>query len=277
MGPQRFDRFADLPRELQLQIWDIHERDNFVHVQHYFRRMRTVDARLYAAADLDTGRSVLRPLLEHSPTPLQRTPFAAPRTSILLPGREHFRNVNPRPAIYTFNLTLTQEPAPHAFSTSTNFKHDSFCFVTSEEHRDVLDYFAARWDEGVVFPQLAPWFFRIRHLVLAPRKHQPCLSSFDRWFLAKHPSLQSITIVSEASEALGCYCPARSRASVPIERSHVKRISLETFLFQLGGATRCGCVAEHVTSLERMRDDLLSLVSKRERKLRLSVLIEVER
>lgn len=49
MALQQFHRFQELPRELQLHIWDLCEAQR-PHVRHYFRRMALITGFLYGAA-----------------------------------------------------------------------------------------------------------------------------------------------------------------------------------------------------------------------------------
>lgn len=289
MEPQHFHRFADLPRELQLQIWKIHERDNFVHVQHYFRRMRVWNGRLYEAADLDTGKSVE----EHLPAMVsigsKIRPFLAPRNDILLPGGRHWRSAESWPTLSTFMMIQAQMPAPSNHFTQGNFKYDNFCFASSENNNgDILDYFAARQDEGAVFPQDSLWFFRIQHMTLAPCMRRPRLSPFDRWLLANHPSLKTITVVTEptSSDSMlnqrkvlpishhAAETPSRTRPTPLL----YTRISVEEYLSLAHAieALDCEDIEQRVKWLETLKQELLRMFHERERMRPLTVRLEVE-
>lgn len=112
MTLQQFHGFPDLPRELQLYIWALHEADNLPHVRHYFRRMVIYSGRLYAAADRRTGRLVdtttlnagnTHPGASPSTSPPRSSSYdeqqedvvdpaaLAPSTRIRLPGDTHWR------------------------------------------------------------------------------------------------------------------------------------------------------------------------------------------
>ncbi|MFH4333505.1 hypothetical protein WAJ64_21620, partial [Acinetobacter baumannii] len=53
MALQTFPRFMDLPREIQLQIWEMYEESK-PHVRHYFHPLVYINGHLYAATREDS-------------------------------------------------------------------------------------------------------------------------------------------------------------------------------------------------------------------------------
>lgn len=254
---QHFHRFVDLPRELQLCIWDIHEADNIPHYHHYFRRMVVYSGRLYAAADRTTGLIAYTVAGESDPYQKELPDRGlTPNTKIRLPGDTHWLCTNGRPCAEWFKVIQQPSPAPGESYVWANFKHDTFCFANARGDvpgADFLDYLQAE-DGLAISPAAVPeedgtqWFFRIRHLALViTGSEQRRLGAFDRRALANHPSLRTLAIVATGSHF---YCRETGRRPGVAwqEGGSPRRIPLNEFLAILEAAgcccSRCGADAE---------------------------------
>lgn len=175
MALQKFHRFCQLPRELQLHIWEYHELLLPLR-RHYFRRMVVWRGLLYACADQETSR-----LVNNIAKPEGRDetevpdPAITPDTKIKLDGTTNCLSRNSPAAVASFSKIQLSITLPSPASVWVNLKRDTFCFVHKSHNSrpgDVLQYLSGAnglaWphpNSGGVLPS-SHWFFRIRNLSL---------------------------------------------------------------------------------------------------------------
>lgn len=250
-----FDRFPDLPREIQLQIWAIHEADNFPHFRHYFRRMVYYEGRLYTAADLKTGQQV---------ESWSWSQFTFPYIKAHLPGGQHWFSVLPQPSAH--NFTSIQSPMPSDATRKhicVNFKHDDFCFALGNGAHDALDhldYFTGvTSSSGPINLDPTHWFFSIQHLGLITSPGRS-LTDCDRRLLSDHPSLKTVAIIV-TPDAIRCGHPRCGPGHRLPEGGNLERMPLDEFVQMLMKLHPCGCGARqrHVQALQLLRQELVDL------------------
>lgn len=294
---QQFHRFRDLPRELQLQIWEFYESTQ-PHHRHYFRRMMVWSGRLYACADQYTGRRVSNTATAGDPDQT-RVPDAAvaPKTKILLSSwgnssldYQHWVSEDGFPSAESFSsmqAPVTMDSPAYIFA---NFKNDTFCFVQNPGHhngggsQNLLQYFqgVTGWSlltSGSQLPLTSHWFFQIQRLVLVKTTANQTLGPLDRQLLGMHTSLRRLTIVAVLNNFRCNHLALRSgrhpAVSMPSERLPLKR-----FLALRQIVTRsCACEQplRRLGELEQLRQDLVELLQHRTATApRVHVDIEVE-
>lgn len=250
MALQHFHRFVDLPRELQLCIWDIHDADNFPHYRHYFRRMAIYSGRLYAAADQATSLTACTVARESDPAQDEIPPDFAltPNTKIRLPGDTHWLSISERTCAEEFILIQQPSEAPNKSYVWANFKHDTFCFANARDGLPSADFLGYFKDEGeltvssTVLEDRTHWFFRIQHLALVIGGDEPLrLGAHDRLALADHPSLKTIAIVTTPSKLI-CRQTGYHAGIVCQDGGSPHRVPLDEFIALLEAAgSYCGC------------------------------------
>lgn len=274
---QHFHRFRDLPRELQLHIWELYERTQPRH-RHYFRRMVFWSGCLYACADQHTNRRMSNVANADDPDQTQVPDAAvAPKTKIQLPssgsrdqnyvsGLEHL-------SAATFRSIQTPTEMNSPVFVWVNFKNDTFCFTNSKGiggDRNFLQYLREAPDlflpaSGSQSPIMSHWAFRIQRLVLIKSAGVQVLGPFDRQVLGVHPSLRELTIVA-VLDHFRCSHLAIGTQTRPGNSGVIERLPLRTFV-ALRNALTESCACDHpikyLSELEQMRRDLVDLFQNR--------------
>lgn len=281
---QHFYRFRDLPRELQLHIWELYECTQ-PHHRHYFRRMVYWSGRLYACADQYTNRRISNAANADDPDQTQ-VPDAAitPKTKIQLPssgsGGQHYvsRKDLLFPCAETFVFIQTPTTMTRPVYIWANSKNDTFCFANDYEPGDksngggpnFLQYLRGATGlfplaSGPPSPITSHWFFRIQRLVLIQSDLTQPLGPFDRQVLGVHPSLRELTIVA----VLENFCC--SHLALDTQRFHnnvsvIERLSLRTFVALRKAVTKscvCDRPMKYLSELEQLKRDLVDLFQNR--------------
>lgn len=301
--PQHFHRFPDLPRELQLHIWDLYEAQR-PRVRHYFRRMVHIPGCLHGAAP------ATRPVRTDDVPDDALTPD----TKVLLLQRGDYYDFrlpvdgNQYEYISTLDFRhIRCYPMTSSRHHWVNFKLDTFCFTQARRTRSRLDYIehalAARsvfdpaprvsdetllGDPARPFPDEAllerHWFFRVQKLELLVRDVFDDLGDFDKRVLARHPSLKAVTIVPTIRQLMCHHHPSGDLINNPyaMERG-IDRITLPETMKLLGTAPAtppCHCDAclvseDQLTTVLDMQEQLVALFSGQQGR-RVDVRIEVE-
>lgn len=269
---QHFHRFADLPRELQLHIWEFYERTQ-PHRRHYFRNMMVSPGRLYAGADQYTSLRISTIANAADPDETEVPDAAvAPNTKIQLPSNGNLdQNWVSRNAIHTAaSFIALQGPAAMASPAYiwANFKNDSFCFARNRGSQKFLQYL-----EGATGllpltsssqpPVISHWFHRVQRLVLISRDANQTLGPFDRQILRAHRSLRSLTIVTTLNHFI---CDHLHFERLLDTSRKIERVPLTTFLEMrqtLTGTCPCGWLWERLDEFEQLRRDLVDLFQTR--------------
>lgn len=280
---QQFHRFRDLPRELQLQIWDFYESTQ-PHHRHYFRQMMVWSGRLYACADQDTGRRISNTAKAGDPSQ-SLVPDAAvtPKTKILLSNwgnssldHLHWVSEDYFPSAESFSsmqAPVTMDSPAYVFA---NFKNDTFCFVQNSGYhngggsQNILQYF-----QGVTGLFLlnsrsrstlkSHWFFKIENLVLVKTAASQTLGPLDRRLLGMHTNLRRLTIVAVLNN-FRCNHLALRSGRHPSASMASERLPLKRFLALRQIVTRsCACEQpmRRLGELEQLRQDLVELFQHR--------------
>lgn len=270
---QQFHRFTDLPRELQLLIWEIHEADNLPHFTHYFRRMVVYSGRLYAAADESSGRLAYTSALPDGPTETEVPDQAiTPNSKIRLLGIIHWLSDEHTPNAANFSAIQSPRPAPSDSHAWVNFSHDTFCFANADSARfdgGFLDYF--REDNDIIMSSLpssgrldrTQWFFCIQNLALVVLDGQLQLAAFDRLLLANHSSLKSVTLITNAYRFV-CSQFDHDMGLAFQPGIKAERIPLDEFVAILDAAGSCDCVTvtQRVNELRALGQELVDLLGQ---------------
>lgn len=279
MPLQHFHRFLDLPREVQLLIWEFHETDNFPHFIHYFRRMIVYSGRLYAAADKSSGWLADTLASPGGPTETEvPDPAVTPHSKIRLIGNIHWLSSDQMPTPTRFSTIQSPRPGPSESHAWVNFKHDTFSFVNANSARfddGFLDYF--KEDVDLIMPRQASsgtldsrahWFFRIQNLALIVQHEQGQLGAFDRLLLANHPSLRSVTLITRMFR-FSCHCCGDHDPGPAFHQlgDMAKRIPLDEFVAVLAAARSgdCESVIQSVNELRALRQELVDLLGQSQR------------
>ncbi|KAI3392673.1 hypothetical protein diail_5313 [Diaporthe ilicicola] len=278
---QHFGRFLDLPRELQLRVWELYERTQ-PHRRHYFRSMVVWSGRLYACADQYTNRRVSNIAAADDPGQT-RVPDAAvaPWSKIQLAAGDNqdvnWISLDEFPAAESF----CQIQAPESMATPAylwvNFKNDTFCFAHNSEYgtnngagRNFLQCLQGVTGlipvtSGVQAQYLPHWFFRIQRLDLIKFAADRKLGHLDRQVLGMHPNLRSVTIVA-VLDPFRCSHFDPSTQRDPDTSSAIERIPLKTFEAIRQTVTRsCACDGplKRLDELEQLRRELVDLFRNR--------------
>lgn len=265
-----FHRFRDLPRELQLHIWEFYERAQ-PHRRHYFRNMNIWPGHLYAAADQYTHERVLAIANAGDPDQTQ-VPDAAvtPNTKIQLPGSGSLDlNWVSRDLVLSA-ASFVKIQSPRAMASPAyiwaNFKNDSFCFARSSASQDFLQYLHGVTGLFPVTPAsqsavTSHWFHQIQSLVLIHSASHQTLGPFDRQILQAHRSLRRLTIVGIPD----IFCCREPPLHGPDLRT--ARLPLPDFLEITGtsfqGICTCGRLRKRVDELGQLQGDLVDLFQTR--------------
>lgn len=270
---QHFHRFRDLPRELQLHIWEFYE-DTQPHRRHYFRSMMVWPGRLYAGADQYTGTRVSTIASAGDPDQTQVPDAAvAPNTKIQLPGSgSPGQNWVSRDEVLTA-ASFVNIQVPGAMASPTyiwaNFKNDSFCFARSRGSQDFLQYLQGVTGLSPVTslaasqsPVVSHWFHQIQRLVLIKSAVHQTLGTFDRQVLRAHRSLRRLTVVAniDISSCIHSQYLGLARGT--------RRFSPAAFQempqpLPLLGSCACDPTRECLDELEQLRGDLVDLFQAR--------------
>ncbi|KAJ0107061.1 hypothetical protein J7T55_006939 [Diaporthe amygdali] len=291
---QRFDHFLELPRELQLRIWEFYQLAQ-PHHRHYFRSMIVLSGRLYAGADQYTNRPILNIATADDPNQT-RVPNAAvaPWTKIELPTNnqdQHWASQDDFPAAATFSRIQTPKSMASPAHIYVNFRNDTFCFVNNSTdgnsnggNRNFLQYLHGAtslfpFTPGPPSRNMSHWFSRIESIALINLSADRNLSFFDRQVLGTHPSLRRVTIVTVVGPFLCMHfdLPTERR---PESSSAIERIPLKTFLVMRERVTR-SCICDEpmkcLGGLEQLKQELVDLFRNRTNTFpRVDVAIEVE-
>lgn len=289
---QHFHRFCDLPRELQLYIWDFYESTQ-PHHRHYFRKMKIWPGRLYASTDQRTNRRTSNIANAGGPDQTQVPDEAvAPRTRIQLPSSVHADPHWVSQDAFITAATFTAIQLPRSMTSPVrvwvNLKHDEFCFARASEDdsgggKNILQYLEGAISlfslaPGSHLPITSHWFFRIQKLVLIKSAAIQKLGPLDRQLLGEHPSLREITIVAAIDNF---YCDHLGLGTFgPRNPSDVDRLTLGEFLSLWQEVTKsCACAQpmKCLGELEQLRWELVELSQNRAHtKPSVRVRIEVE-
>lgn len=294
MDIQGFHRFRDLPRELQLHIWDIYEA-NRPCARHYFRSMVHLSGCLYGAAEHDHPWQPWphRPATAQDPdrTEVPDRALTADSKILLLSNQgardDHGKAVfvydeqEPLSAL-SFRRIWSYAQEPQSYHRWVNFKLDTFCFTNARRSGDthnLLDYWQVQSGNYPATGRLeeACWFFRIQKLDLLVTSQQSHLGEFDRQILARHPSVKTVTIVPTIHQ-LTC-----DHLSLDVLDEHdvvheVERIPLPKFAALLAATTEpcdCSTPRETLISLQAMKQELVDLISDQDRRVDVRVDVEV--
>lgn len=274
---QQFHRFRDLPRELQLHIWECYERTQ-PHHQHYFRKMMVWAGRLYAGSDQHTDQRISNIANADDPDQTQVPDAAvAPQTKIQLPRMgnwdPHWVSQDEFITVATFRSIQVPRSMTMPVYIWVNFKTDTFCFARNpdeDSNRNFLQYLQDA--NGLVpltsasqSPIMSHWFFRIQRLVLIKTTANQPLGPLDRQLLGVHPSLRTLTIVSDL-DVFRCSHLGSELRSAPGTLRAVERLPLTTFLaLRQTETASCSCdrPMRRLAELEQLRQDLVDLFQGR--------------
>lgn len=275
---QHFHRFCDLPRELQLHIWELYELAQ-PHHRHYFRNMMVWSGRLYAGADYHTNRRVSNVATADEPDQT-RVPDAAitPSTKIQLPdggSQNHWISDDEFPAAATFSAIQTPTRMTRPAYIWVNFKYDAFCFARNPErdnNGESKNFFQYLQGATGMFtlnspqqPLMSHWFFRIQRLVLISSDANKALGPFDRQVLRVHPCLRELTIVATLGD-FRCRHLTLGTLRRPDAPSDIERLPLREFLALRQAVTR-SCICKkpqmHLDQLQRLGRDIADLFRTR--------------
>lgn len=269
---QNFHRFRDLPRELQLHIWEFYELTQ-PHNRHYFRKMKIWSGRLYASADQHTNRRISNIAGTGDP---RQTPVpdvaVAPETKIQLPSNAgsdpHWVSQDAVPTAETFCAIQVPRSMTSPVHIWVNLKHDEFCFARASGDdgrggKNFLQYLEG--PSGLQLLTTSRWFFRIQRLVLIKSAAIQTLGPFDRVVFGMHPSLREITIVAVLDD-FHCSHLALGTRQRPHNSSAVERLPLGTFLSlwqEVTGSCACDRPMRCLGELEQLRWELIELYQNR--------------
>lgn len=274
---QHFHRFRDLPRELQLHIWELYESTQ-PHHRHYFRRMVYWSGRLYACADQYTNRCV--PNTANADDPYQtQVPDAAitPQTKIQLPGSgildQNYVSGSLYPSVATFGSIQTPTRKDNPVYIWVNFKSDTFCFANKNELGGGPNFLQYLERGTGLFPPasesqspiMSHWFFQIQRLVLIKSAAIQTLGPLDRQVLGVHPSLRQLTMVAVIGHFRCSHLDLRTRRR-PDNSSVIERLPFRKFVALRNAVTKsCACdrPMKCLGELEQMRRDLVDLLQNR--------------
>lgn len=274
---QHFHRFRDLPRELQLHIWELYECTQPRH-RHYFRTMVYWSGRLYACADQYTNRRIPNTANADDPDQTQ-VPDAAitPKTKIQLSSSGSWGQNYVSDSLYPSAVTFGSIQMPTRMDSPVyiwvNFKNDTFCFANKNElggGQNLLQYLRGATGlfppaSGSQSPIMSHWFFRIQRLVLIKSAAIQILGPLDRQVLGVHPSLRELTIVVVPGHFRCSHLALRTQQR-PDNSSIIERLPLRMFLSIRQAVTEsCACEypVKYLGELEQMRRDLVDLFQNR--------------
>lgn len=294
---QQFHRFRDLPRELQIHIWELYESTQ-PHHRHYFRRMMVWSGRLYACADQYTNRRVSNTARAGDPDQT-RVPDAAvaPKTKILLSSwgsssldYQHWVSEDWFSSAESFSYMQAPVAMDSPAYIFANFKNDTFCFVQNPGYhngggsQNLLQYFQGATGlslltSGSQLPLTSHWFFQIQRLVLVKTAANQTLGPLDRQLLGMHTSLRRVTIVAVLNNFSCSHLTPRTQRDPAVSMA-IERLPLKRFLALRQIVTRsCACEqpVRRLGELEQLRQDLVELFQHRTAAApRVHVDIEVE-
>ncbi|KAI7778104.1 hypothetical protein LA080_002604 [Diaporthe eres] len=276
---QHFHRFRDLPRELQLHIWELYESTQ-PHHRHYFRRIWS--GHLYACADQYTDRRISN-IANAGDADQTQVPDAAitPKTKIQLPSTgsldQNYVGDLLYPCAATFGCIQTPTRMDSPVYIWVNFKNDIFCFANGSDWRlggenNILQYLPGPTGpfpsaSGSQSPTMSHWFFQIQRLVLIKSATIQRLGPFDRQVLGVHPSLRELTIVVVLGHSsFHCSHLALGTQIRPGNSGVIERLPLRTFTALRKAVTRsCACdrPMKCLGELEQLRRDLVDLFENR--------------
>ncbi|KAG6353597.1 hypothetical protein INS49_005559 [Diaporthe citri] len=275
---QHFHRFRDLPRELQLHIWELYECTQ-PRRRHYFRRMVYWSGHLYACADQYTDRRIANTANADDPDQTQVPDVAiTPNTKIQLPSSGSWYQTYVSDSLHTSAATFGSIQTPtrmdSPFYIWANFKNDTFCFAANNGlggGKNFLQYLEG--PTGLFPPASGPhqsptmshWFFRLQRLVLIKSTAIQTLGPLDRQVLGVHPSLRELTIVA-VHDYFRCSHLALGTQIRPDNFSVTERLPLRTFVALRKAVTEsCACdrPTKCLDGLERLRRDLVDLFQTR--------------
>ncbi|KAL1865013.1 hypothetical protein Daus18300_007360 [Diaporthe australafricana] len=278
---QQFNRFRELPRELQLRIWELYECSQ-PHRRHYFRSMIVWPGRLYAGVDQYTNRRIVNVATANDPNQTRVPDTAvAPWTKIQLPADDNRDNHWVSRDDFSAGAPFCQIQGPNSMTTPAylwvNFKNDTFCFahnsggiINNVGGRDFLQYLQGvpglfSLTSGPQSQGMSHWFFRVERLALIKFAPDRKVGHFDRQVLGVHPNLRTVTIVAFLGPfRCSHFDPATQRQ--PDAASAVERIPLKKFLaIRQGVARSCDCdePRKRLDELEKLRQELVNLFQDR--------------
>lgn len=274
---QHFHRFRDLPRELQLHIWELYE-SALPHRRHYFRNMMVWSGRLYACADHHTNQRISNIANVDDPDQTQVLDAAvAPWTKIQLPSGgvwdRHWVSRDEFPAAATFSAMQVPVSTTGPAYIWVNFKYDAFCFARIHKQANGNGCFF-QYLQGATGmfalssprdPIMSHWFFRIQRLVLIKSAGTQPLFPLDRRALQVHPSLRRLTILA-LFDTFRCGHLRDGPYRQPGISSGYERIPLTSFLALRQEVTEsCACdqPMRRFDELEQLRRELVDLFDNR--------------
>ncbi|KAK9777005.1 hypothetical protein SCAR479_06406 [Seiridium cardinale] len=200
MAMQKFEYFPELPRELQLMVWEFHEA-NTTSVRHYIHVIEHWNVGIYVATDPKTNKRVGTYAISEGITQSEvPDPAVAPCFEVQ-PFNNMFCLLYPRDiTLATFDVDLIpRRDNSFAYSVWMNFKIHTFCFIPKPlgDYRNVLQYLEE--DDGFGAPSSSNmntlhWFCSIQNLELLVDTRADRLADFDRRALTEHPSLRNVTL-----------------------------------------------------------------------------------
>lgn len=300
MTLQQFHRFRDLPRELQLHIWNFYEAGR-PHVRHYFRRMVHIPGCLYGAAPEDNPREPCsyryRAATAQDPDSTDvPDPALTPDSKVMLfPKNDRFfvydERVQEALSAFLFRRIQFYSREPGDVYRWVNFKLDTFGFTSGSRysfHRPVPHMLDFLWDETLndgaaakpTVVRAQDWFFRVQKLDLLLTDRQWELGEFDRHILACHPSVKTITIVLDFNELTCAHIELVGMRPSSDPVYNVERIPLHKAVALLRATNVGPCCCKHpgkcLVSLQKMQQELVSLFSNHQQTRRVDVRVEVE-
>lgn len=276
---QHFHRFRELPRELQLHIWELYESMQ-PHHRHYFRRMVYWSGHLYECADQSTNRRISNIANAADPDQTQVPDTAiTPKTKIRLPSSgsldQNYVGDLLYPCAATFGSIQTPTRRDSPVYIWVNFKKDTFCFANSSDWRlgggpNFLQYLEGATGlfppaSGSQSPIMSHWVFRIQRLVLIKSAAIQTLGPLDRQVLGVHPSLRQLIIVAVSGHFRCSHLDLRTQRR-PDKSSVIERLPLRKFVAlrkAVTGSCACDRPMKCLGELEQMRRDLVDLFQNR--------------
>lgn len=294
MDLQTFHRFQDLPRELQLRVWEIYEADRPC-ARHYFRNMVYLKGSLYGATQQDNYRLPS----PHPAATLQDPEHAeVPDRALTADSKillsEHCTDDHEAKCVFLYDETeplsalsfrriRSYSHETQSFWRRVNFKLDTFCFSSARRSSDaptVLDFFDDKL--GTSAPvSLRHWFFRIQKLDLLVTSRQSQLGQFDKRILAGHPSVRTVTLVPTihqlicehtSLDVIDEHDPVREMDRLPLPK--VVLLLEATTTITTTEPCDCSEPRDRLSSLQSMKQELVDLFSGLDR--RVDVLVDVE-